>query len=201
MHSCSCRIYRISNARTIEGHIADLLGLFLSVDFEDEDQTAKFGMFVTIRSIQKLHARLKIGKKRRQQPLSTTLGSWRPVTGDRVESFSLARPIWASTFVSVDEEMKKLRSDNNWEFTINTAHLWASVLATLLDETDDAIKRYKESSARDKRQPLQNPTYARFKEICWFYHTLFILMTEYTRVVKELLAIPSLAASFQLSRE
>ena len=83
-----------------------------------------------------------------------------------------------------------------WEFSIETAHLWSSILATLLRTINNIITEYRNTSAELRKRPLDHEETRQFVQaITSFYSALFLLMTKYKRVVKALLAIPSLVSS------
>ena len=116
--------------------------------------------------------------------------------GDEVVAFWVAKPKWKLSFDS-QENMKTRDVNGNieWEFSIDTAHLWSSFLATLLKSINKQITEYKQAPLKHRQGPL-NYLEARVGKISYLYGALLQLMANYKRVVKALLAIPSLASSF-----
>jgi hypothetical protein len=164
------------------------------------DEVIKFRTFVTIRCINKLQSRLKAGKKRWPSPLSDTLRSWKPLEGDEVEPFWVTKPSWTVSFGFGDESMNmRLASDGSeeWEFSIETAYRWSTILASLLKTIDDQITVYKKIGQNCRKRALEHSNTRKVVgTIVALYSALFILMTKYEKVVKALLAIRSLASFF-----
>ena len=87
-----------------------------------------------------------------------------------------------------------------WEFSINTAHLWSSLLGTLLKILNDQIVEYRHAPLKHRREPVRYLE-SLVEEISYLYGSLFLSMANYKRVVNALLAIPSLASSFLRASE
>lgn len=132
--------------------------------------------------------------------MSDTLYFWKPIEGEKVELFWVTKPIWTVSFKIEDENMKTRPATNGgeeWEFSIETAHLWSSILALLLKNLNIKIEKFKNIPPEHRLQPLEHSrTRDVIESIITFYSALFILMIKYKRVVKALLAIPSLASLF-----
>lgn len=171
-----------------------MFGLFRSVDPENGVDVLKFRTFVTLRCLNKLHSRLKAGKIQWD-----TLESWKPTAGDEIEPFWVAKPKW-TLFFDIEQNSMKTRLDGEsevWEFSKETAHLWSSILVSLLKNINNRLHDYKNTSVIHRQRPLENKnTLDLIEKIISLYSALILFMTKYKRVVKTLLAIPSLTSSF-----
>ena len=155
----------------------------------------KFRTIVTIRCINKLQSRLNSEKKRWNLPLPDTLASWKPTVKDKVQPFWVTKPSWDLEFDN--KKYMKTRDVNGnveWEFSIDTAHLWSCILAELLRTLNHKITEYRDTLR--KQHPNDSTILNIVEAIMAFYNGLFLFMVRYKRVVKALLAIPSLRSSF-----
>ena len=164
----------------------------------------KFRTFVTICCINKLQSQLKEGINQWNSPVWHTLLSWKPSERDKVESFWVTKPMWTVSFKINHENLlkdMKSRTSNDgseeWEFSIETAQVWSRILAMLLKNINDEIANYKEIPLKRRQRPLEDSrTLDIIETIISLYSALFILIFSFKRVVKALLAVPSLASSF-----
>ena len=133
--------------------------------------------------------------------MTDTLQSWRSIVGDEVVPFRVAKPKWDLSF-DIEEDMKTrvVHGNVEWEFSIDTAHLWSSLLGTLLKILNDQIVEYRHAPLKHRREPVRYLE-SLVEEISYLYGSLFLLMVNYKRVVNALLAIPSLASSFLRASE
>ena len=119
---------------------------------------------------------------------------------DKVEAFWIAKPDWELAFDDEIEKHMKTRDVNGnveWEFSIDTAHLWSWILAMILSSINQQITEYR--NALRKQHPKE--ILGTVEVFIILYNGLSLLVIRFERVIKALLAIPSLRSSFLRASE
>ena len=144
--------------------------------------------------INKLQSRLK--SKWWRLPLSDTLISWRSVVGDEVDRFWVTKPKWILRF-DIEKNMttRAVNGNTEWEFSIDTAYIWSTILGSMLETINNKIAEYRSHPSKSRETPLRHLK-TLVLEITYLYGALYLFMADYKHIVKALLAIPSLASSF-----
>ncbi|KAL4065134.1 hypothetical protein J3A83DRAFT_4099532 [Scleroderma citrinum] len=185
------------DAESLSVHIGDLWAAFASCNpAEDPRAPTKLLNFVISRSSRKLHARLESGETRCKGELSDKIRQWQPAEssiGQRwvtVPSWledCVKQPVPVTMNANVDGEGPR------WEFSDRTQKDWAEILATMLSELRQAVKRAHDIREKNRAGPMDEEERNAIAMVGVRSQRLFLFIDWEEDVVKDLLTKTDMA--------